>query len=174
MRKWHHKNIEQHMQTSVIVANFDKLAVDLDTIPKPGGSYVAVNVRANIAYVAIQLPIKQNEFYYTGRIGKDITTDEGYQAARLAGINVLAQIHKFVGLNKVVGLNHVDIHYQAADNWDDGPIVANGASDLFLEVLGERGEHTRTILSVHKLPKNHSVALTASFTIEESNDSTNN
>ena len=129
------------MQTAAIIANFDKLAVDLDTIPKPGGSYVAVNVRANIAYVAIQLPIKQNEFYYTGRIGKDITTDEGYQAA---------------------------------DNWDDGPIVANGASDLFLEVLGERGEHTRTILSVHKLPKNHSVALTASFTIEEPNDSTNN
>jgi enamine deaminase RidA (YjgF/YER057c/UK114 family) len=154
------------MQTTTI-ANFDKLAVDLNTIPKPGGSYVPVNVRGNVAYVAIQLPIKRNEFYYTGRIGKDITTDEGYQAARLAAINVLAQVHKFVGLEKLVGLNHVDIHYQAADDWDEGPTVANGASDLFLEVLGQRGEHTRTILGVHKLPKNHSVALTASFTIEQ-------
>ena len=80
-------------------------------------------------------------------------------------MNVLAQIQKYVGLDKIEGLNHVDIHYQAADNWDEGPAVANGASDLFLEVLGQKGEHTRTILSVHKLPKNHSVALTASFTI---------
>lgn len=155
------------MKSTAILANFDKLDVDLDTIPKPGGSYVAVNVRKNIAYVAIQLPIKQNEFFYTGRIGKDVTTEQGYQAAKLAAINVLAQMHKFVGLEKIAGLNHVDIHYQAADDWDEGPTVANGASDLFLEVLGQKGEHTRTIVSVHKLPRNHSVALTASFTIEE-------
>jgi enamine deaminase RidA (YjgF/YER057c/UK114 family) len=153
------------MELTAMLANFEKLGVDLDTIPKPGGSYVAVNVRGNIAYVAIQLPIKRNEFYFTGRIGKDITTEQGYQAARLAAINVLSQIYKFVGFEKIVGLNHVDIHYQAADDWDEGPIVANGASDLFLAVLGPKGEHTRTILSVHKLPKNHSVALTASFTI---------
>src|SRR5690242_11659944 len=152
------------MQTPIL-SNFNKLNIDLDTIPKPGGSYVAVNVRGNIAYVAIQLPIKQNQFYFTGRIGKDITTDEGYQAARLAATNVLAQVHKYVGLDKLVGLNHVDIHYQAADDWDEGPTVANGASDLFLEVLGDKGKHSRTIFSVHKLPKNHSVALTASFTV---------
>ncbi len=154
------------MERTAILANFNKLGVDLNTIPKPGGSYVAVNIRGNIAYVAIQLPIKEDKFYFTGRIGKDITTDQGYQAARLAGTNVLSQMQKFVGLEKVIGLNHVDIHYQAADDWDEGPTVANGASDLFLEVLGKKGEHTRTIVSVHKLPKNHSVALTASFTIE--------
>ena len=154
------------MQTTAIVSNFEKLGIDLNSIPKPGGSYVAVNVRGNVAYVAIQLPIKGNEFYFTGRIGENVTTDQAYQAARMAATNVLAQVHKFVGLDKVVGLNHVDIHYQAADNWDDGPTVANGASDLFLEVLGQRGEHTRTIAGVHKLPKNHCVALTASFTTE--------
>lgn len=154
------------MDAATVLANFEKLGVNLDTIPKPGGSYIAVNVRGNIAYVAIQLAIKEDKFFFVGRIGKDITTDEGYQAARLAGINVLSQMQKFVGLEKVVGLNHVDIHYQAADDWDEGPAVANGASDLFLEVLGKKGEHTRTILGVHKLPKNHSVALTASFTIE--------
>lgn len=153
---------------SEIVAKFNALGVDLNTIPKPGGSYVAVNVRDNIAYVAIQLPIKNNEFYYLGRIGKDITTQQGYDAARLAATNVLAQVQKFLGLDNVVGLNHVDIHYQAGEAWDEGPAVANGASDLFLQVLGKKGEHTRTIIGVHKLPKNHSVALTASFTIERS------
>jgi enamine deaminase RidA (YjgF/YER057c/UK114 family) len=151
---------------SEIVAKFNALGVDLNSIPKPGGSYVAVNVRDNIAYVAIQLPIKNNEFYHLGRIGKDITTQQGYDAARLAATNVLAQVQKFLGLDKVVGLNHLDIHYQAGEDWDEGPAVANGASDLFLQVLGKKGEHTRTIIGVHKLPKNHSVALTASFTIE--------
>lgn len=153
------------MQSTTPLTNFGKLGVDLETIPKPGGSYVAVNVRENIAYVAIQFPIKQDQFYYIGRLGKEVTTEQGYKAGRLAATNVLAQVQKFVGLENIVGLNHADIYYQADDDWDEGPIVANGASDLFLEVLGKKGEHTRTILGVHKLPKNHSVALTTSFTI---------
>jgi hypothetical protein len=63
-------------------------------------------------------------------------------------------------------VNHADIFYQVHDIWDEGPHVANGASDLFIKVLGDRGLHTRTILGVDKLPKNHSVALTTSFTIK--------
>jgi enamine deaminase RidA (YjgF/YER057c/UK114 family) len=154
------------MDQKRIIKNFEKLGVEPDNIPKPGGSYVAVNVRGNIAYVAIQFPIKDKTFYHLGRLGKDVTTDEGYQAAKLAATNVLAQVHQFVGLENIVGLNHADIYYQAGDEWDEGPAVANGASDLFLQVLGAKGEHTRAIFSVHKLPRNHSVALTTSFTIK--------
>jgi enamine deaminase RidA (YjgF/YER057c/UK114 family) len=153
------------MSTENIVEKFEQLDVDLETIPQPGGSYTAVNVRENIAYVAIQFPIKNDEFYFTGRLGNDVTTQQGYDAARLAAINALAQLHKFVGLENIAGLNHADIYYQSADDWDEAPVVANGASDLFLEILGSRGEHTRTIVGVHKLPRNHSIALTTTFTI---------
>ena len=154
------------MDAKQLIENFGELGVNLDYIPKPGGSYVAVNIRGNIAYVAIQFPIKNDIFYYLGRLGKDVTTEQGYEAGKLAATNVLAQIHKFVGFENIIGLNHADIYYQASDDWDEGPVVANGASDLFLKVLGVKGEHTRAILSVHKLPKNHSVALTTTFTIK--------
>ncbi len=154
------------MNPNQLTGNIEKLGIDFNNIPKPGGSYTMVNVRDNIAYVAIQFPIKNNTFYHLGRLGKDVTTEEGYQGARLAATNVLAQIHKFVGVENIVGLNHADIYYQASDDWDEGPRVADGASDLFLEILGDKGVHTRGICSIHKLPKNHSVALVTSFTIK--------
>ena len=154
------------MEKRKIDENLKANGIVLGNPPKPGGSYVAVNVRSNIAYVAIQFPINDNKFFFLGRLGNEVTTDQGYQAARMAAINVLAQIDKCVGFDKIVGLNHIDIHYQAGEEWDEGPNVANGASDLFLKILGKRGEHTRSIMGVHKLPKNHSVALTATFTID--------
>jgi enamine deaminase RidA (YjgF/YER057c/UK114 family) len=150
---------------STIISKLDELGIAFGEIPKPGGSYVAVNIRGNVAYVAIQFPIKDNKFYHLGRLGKDVTTEQGYEAAKIAATNVLLQIDKFVDYENIVGLNHVDIYYQVHDNWDEGPKVANGASDLFLEVLGDMGNHTRAIMGVDRLPKNHSVALTASFTV---------
>jgi enamine deaminase RidA (YjgF/YER057c/UK114 family) len=154
------------MQSSIIIDNLKSLDVTFGAVPQPGGSYVAVNIRGNIAYVAIQFPIRDTQFYFLGRLGKEVTTEQGYEAAKMAATNVLLQIDKFVGYERIIGLNHADIYYQVHDTWDDGPHVANGASDLFLKVLGDRGLHTRAILGVDKLPKNHSVALTTSFTIK--------
>jgi enamine deaminase RidA (YjgF/YER057c/UK114 family) len=153
------------MQSSAILDKLKSLGVPFGAPPQPGGSYVAVNIRGNVAYVAIQLPIKDEQFFFLGRLGKDITTEQGYEAAKMAATNVLLQMDKFVGDERIVGLNHVDIYYQVHDTWDEGPRVANGASDLFLNVLGDRGVHTRAILGVERLPRNHSVALVASFTI---------
>lgn len=153
------------MENSIILDNLRSSGVTFGAIPQPGGSYVAVNIRGNIAYVAIQFPIKDNQFFFLGRLGNEVTTEQGYEAARMAATNVLLQIDKFVGYERIVGLNHADIYYQVHNSWDEGPQVANGASDLFLKVLGDRGLHTRTILGVDRLPKNHSVAVTTSFTI---------
>ena len=154
------------MQATTIQQNLKTLGISFDTIPKPGGSYVAVNIRGNIAYVAIQFAIKNDQFFYIGRLGKEVTTEQGYEAAKMAATNVLGQINKFVGFERILGLNHADIYYQAYGDWDEGPKVANGASDLFLNVLGDLGQHTRSIFGVERLPKNHSVALTTSFTIK--------
>ena len=155
------------MKNSPIISNLRSLGISFGDTPKPGGSYVAVNIRGNIAYVAIQFPIKDSQFYFLGRLGKDVTTEQGYEAAKMAATNVLLQIDTYVGYDRIIGLNHADIYYQVYNDWDEGPKVANGASDLFLKVLGDRGQHTRSILGVDKLPKNHSVALTTSFTIKD-------
>lgn len=146
--------------------NLAKLNFELPQVSTPGGSYVSVNVRGHIAYVAIQFPILNGAYLYQGRLGNNITTNEGQEAMQLCALNVLAQVNDKVGFANVIGLNHIDAYFQAATNWDESPLVVDGASDLFVKVLENKGLHSRAIFGVEKLPRNFSVGLTASFTIE--------
>jgi hypothetical protein len=132
----------------------------------PGGNYVSVNIRGSIAYVAIQFPIFNEQYMYQGRLGIDLETHDGYKAMELCAINVLAQVDKKVGISNLVGLNHIEAYYQSGGDWDDAPKVVNGASDLFINILGDKGIHSRTIFGVDKLPRNFSVGLTTTFTVE--------
>ncbi|MEO9803713.1 MAG: RidA family protein [Reichenbachiella sp.] len=148
-----------------LLSTLSSLNLSLPEVSTPGGSYVSVNVRGHVAYVAIQFPILNGKFLLQGRLGDTITTAQGYQAMELCALNVLSQIHHKIGFEKVEGLNHIDAYYQAIDIWDEGPKVVNGASDLFMKVLGEKGTHTRAIFGVERLPKNFPVGLTTSFTL---------
>ncbi len=141
-------------------------SLELPDISTPGGSYQSVNIRGNIAYVAIQFPIKNGAFLFQGRLGDEISTEDGYKAMELCALNVLAQIEQKVGFDQLIGLNHMDAYFQAADGWDDSPIVVNGASDLFVKILQEKGTHSRAIFGVERLPRNFCVGLTCSFTIK--------
>jgi enamine deaminase RidA (YjgF/YER057c/UK114 family) len=150
---------------SVIQSNLDKLNIQLTEPPAPGGNYVSVNVVNNIAYVAIQMPKFNGEFLYRGRLGQELTSEDGYKAAELCAINVLSVIKKHVGFDKIYRLNHFDAYYQAGEGWDDAPKVVNGASDLFLKAMGEDGKHSRAIFGVQNLPKNFCIGITATFTL---------
>jgi enamine deaminase RidA (YjgF/YER057c/UK114 family) len=141
------------------------LGLFLPEVSIPGGNYASVNIRANIAYVSIQFPIRNEQYLYQGRLGEDLTTEEGYKAMQLCALNVIAQVDKKIGLDKIAGLNHMDAYFQAATDWDDSPVVVNGASDLFINLLGEKGTHSRAIFGVARLPRNFSVGLTTTFTI---------
>lgn len=142
-----------------------KLGFELPEVTTPGGNYVSVNLRGNIAFVAIQFPIVKGEYLYLGKLGKDFTTEDGYKAMQLSALNVLAQIHHKIGFDKVEGLNHLDAYYAAAGEWDDAPAVVNGASDLFVNVLGDKGKHSRAIFGVERLPRNFCVGITTSWTL---------
>jgi hypothetical protein len=85
----------------------------------------------------------------------------------LRAINVLAQVDKKVGISNIIGLNHIEAYYQSGGDWDDAPKVVNGASDLFTKILAEKGIHSRSIFGVGRLPRNLSVGLTTTFTIQE-------
>ena len=148
------------------IDNLAKINLELPEVSTPGGSYVSVNIRGNIAYIAIQFPILNGEYLYLGRLGNEISTEEGSKAMELCALNVLAQVNSKIGFDKVIGLNHIDAYFQSGSDWDNSPIVVNGASDLFVKVLEEKGIHSRAIFGVEKLPRNFSVGLTASFTIE--------
>lgn len=148
------------------VQKLAELNLELPDASTPGGNYVSVNIRGAIAYIAIQFPILNEKFLFQGRLGNQVTTEEGYKAMELCALNVLAQIQKNVGFDNLVGLNHLDAYFQAANDWDDSPAVVNGVSDLMVKVLGEKGTHSRAIFGVEKLPRNFSVGLTASFTLK--------
>ncbi|WP_207433554.1 RidA family protein [Sabulibacter ruber] len=143
------------------------MGLKLPEASTPGGTYVSVNIRENIAYVAIQFPIRNGTYLFQGRLGENISTEQGYEAMQLCALNVLAQIDQKVGFRNLVGLNHLDAYFQSGEEWDDSPLVVNGASDLFVKVLGEKGTHSRAIFGVHKLPRNFCVGLTATFTIRQ-------
>jgi len=144
-----------------------ELGLSLPKVSKPGGNYIAVNIRNNVAYIAIQLPKDGDNWMYKGRFGVELTTEEGYKAMQLCALNVLAHIHKSIGFDNIVGMNHLDAYYQAVDGWDESPKVVDGASDLFVNVLGDRGKHSRAIFGVDSLPRNFSAGITCSLTIAQ-------
>jgi len=146
--------------------NLKELGLALPELTLPGGSYQSVNIRDNIAYLAIQFPIVNSEYFYQGRLGDDIKTEEGYKAMELCALNVLSQINGKVGFENLVGLNHLDAYFQSGTDWDDAPKVVDGASDLFLKILEDKGKHSRAIFGVDKLPRNFCVGLTSTFTIK--------
>jgi enamine deaminase RidA (YjgF/YER057c/UK114 family) len=153
------------LTNEVVNTRLAQLKLQLPEVSTPGGNYQSVVVRGHLAFVAIQFPIKNQEFLYTGSLGGTLSTQQGYEAMQLCALNVLAQIKAKVGFEKVAGLNHLDIYYQSTPPWDDAPKVANGASDLFVNVLHEAGHHTRAIVGAANLPRNFSVGLVASFTL---------
>ncbi|AUP77404.1 RidA family protein [Flavivirga eckloniae] len=143
------------------------LNLELPKVSTPGGSYVSVNVRGSIVYVAIQFPIINGELHYKGRLGAELTTEDGYKAMQMCALNVIAQIDEKIGFNNIEGLNHFDAYYQSYGDWNEAPDVVNGASDLFLSLLGDKGTHSRAIFGVEKLYGNLSVGLTCTFTINK-------
>src|SRR6478672_11741505 len=105
------------------------LGLELPAPAAPGGNYVPVNIRGNIAYISIQFPKRGSEVLYRGRLGVDFDTEEGYKASQLCALNVLAQVQQFIRFDRLVGLNHMDAYYLGSAGWDESPKVINGASD---------------------------------------------
>ncbi len=149
-----------------LIADLQTLGLSLPVASTPGGNYVSVNVRGHTAFVAIQFPIRDGAFLYQGVLGESLITADGRAAMELCALNVLAQINAKVGFDRVEGLDHIDAIYRAAPGWDDAPLVVDGASDLFVKVLGDKGRHSRSIFGVADLPRGFCVGLTCRFTVK--------
>ena len=149
--------------------NFNEIALskgfELLQPSTPGGAYQSVNIRGNIIYLAIQFPIKDGEYLFQGRLGKELSTADGYKVMQLAALNAVSQLHYKVGIDRLEGINHIDAYFQASETWDDGPKVVDGASELLLTLLGTKGTHSRAIFGVHHLPRNFSVGITLTATL---------
>jgi enamine deaminase RidA (YjgF/YER057c/UK114 family) len=138
----------------------------LPSAPKPVGNYIAALRAGNLLFLSGQFPIENGAPKYLGRVGAELSEVEGYAAAQLAALNVLAQIQSALGsLDRLEHLVRVEGHVASVPGWNNAPRVLDGASDLFIDALGDRGRHTRAAFTPPQLPLNHSVELVVTVAV---------
>jgi enamine deaminase RidA (YjgF/YER057c/UK114 family) len=139
-----------------------QLGIELPKVPVPVANYVPAARLGNLVFLAGTGPRFPDGRLATGKVGVDVTTDEAYQHAKLVGTILLAIMRQEAGsLDKIIRVGRVFGMVNAAPNFTDHPKVINGCSDLFVEVLGERGRHARCAVGMGSLPNNISVEIEA-------------
>jgi len=139
----------------------------LSTPGKPVANYVNVVRVGNLLYLAGKGPTKPDGSNITGKVGKDLTIEQGYEAARLVAINHLAVLKAELGsLNKVKRVVKVLGMVNCDANFTDQPKVINGYSDLMVEIFGEKGKHARSAVGMYALPNNIAVEVEVIVEVE--------
>jgi enamine deaminase RidA (YjgF/YER057c/UK114 family) len=139
----------------------------LVTPSSPIANYVNVVRVGNLLFLAGKGPQKADNTYITGKVGRDLTIEQGYEAARLAAINHLAVIKNELGsLNKVKRVVKVLGMVNCTEDFKDQPKVINGYSDLMVEIFGDKGKHARSAVGMYALPLNMAVEVEAIIEVE--------
>lgn len=137
-----------------------QLNITLPTPPKPAGSYIPVVVTGNLAFVSGQIPMQDGKVLYTGKVPSEKSIEEAQAAAKLCAINLLAQLKANLGsLDKITKIVRVSGFVNCSPDFAEHPKVINAASDLFYEIFGEKGKHSRIAVGVANLPLNSTVEI---------------
>ena len=142
-----------------------KLNIKLPDTKPPVGSYVATRIVGNLLYISGQISISENGELIKGKIGKDLSINDGYKAAERCGLSIISQARVAChgDLSKIKSCVKLTGFVNSTDNFIDQPKVINGASDLITSVFGEAGMHTRAAVSTNSLPLGVSVEVDAIF-----------
>ena len=133
----------------------EELGLRLPPPPQAVANYVTAVRTGNLVFVAGHIPRREDGSWVTGRLGQDLTVEEGYQAARLAALGALSSLQATLGdLDKVRRVVRLLCMVNCTPDFTQQPQVANGASDLLVEVFGERGRHARAAVGMAALPGN--------------------
>lgn len=136
----------------------NQLEIQLPELPDALGSYVDMVQVEKIIYLSGKGPLKADGTYISGKVGQDLNTDQGYQAARLTAINQLAVLKKNLGsLDKIKRIVKVNGYVNAAPSFSEQSKVINGFSDLMTTIFAENGKHARTSVGVASLPQQMAV-----------------
>jgi len=151
----------------VISEKLKQLNIELPKAPDPIGAYVAFKKIGNLLYISGQLPIGTDGKIIKGKIGKDLTLEDGEKASKLCVINILAQASKAMNgdLNQIKNCIKITGFVNSTDNFFDQPKVINPASETLSFVLGDKGKHTRAAISTNSLPLGAAVEIDAIFEI---------
>lgn len=151
--------------TGKIDARLAQLGITLPEPPAPVASYVPYVVSGKLVFISGQVTIADGGLKYVGIVGKELTLEDGKAAARLCAINVLAQLKAAAGgdLDKVNRCVKLGVFVNAVPGFAQHPEVANGASDLLVEVFGDAGRHARAAVGAGSLPRNVATEVEAVF-----------
>ena len=152
---------------SLIEDKLKKLNIILPEPKAPVGAYVATKVVGKLLFISGQVSIDKNTKLITGKIGKDLNLDEGYEAAKRCGLSIVAHVKNACGgdLDKIKTCVKLTGYVNSTDDFKDQPKIINGASDIIAKIFDEKGEHTRAAVSVNSLPLGVAVEVDAIFEI---------
>ena len=148
-------------------ARLAELGIALPRAVAPAANYVPARRCGNVVYIAGQVPTADGKDQFVGKLGRDVSIEDGQKAARLCAINILAQLRSAMGgsLDNVVGCLRLGGFVNAVAEFGDHPKVINGASDLMVAVFGEAGRHARAAVGCASLPRNVAVEVDAIFEV---------
>jgi enamine deaminase RidA (YjgF/YER057c/UK114 family) len=142
-----------------------ELKIELPEAKAPVGSYVASKVCGNMLFISGQISISANGELIKGKLGQELKTDEGYEAAKRCGLSIISQVKKACNddLSKIKSCIKLTGFVNSTKDFIEQPKVINGASDLIASVFGDSGMHTRAAVSTNSLPLGVSVEVDAIF-----------
>ena len=142
-----------------------ELGIELPEATAPVGSYVATKIVGNLLYISGQISINENGELIKGKVGKDLNTEDGYNAAKRCALSIVSQVKKACNddLSKVKSCVKLTGFVNSNDTFTEQPKVINGASDLIASIFGDIGTHTRAAVSTNSLPLGVSVEVDAIF-----------
>ena len=143
----------------------DQLKLKLPEARDPVGSYVASKIIGKMLFISGQISISENGELIKGKVGKELKTEDGYEAAKRCGLNIISQVKKACNddLSKIKSCIKLTGFVNSTEDFIEQPKVINGASDLIVSIFGEAGMHTRAAVSTNSLPLGVSVEVDAIF-----------
>jgi enamine deaminase RidA (YjgF/YER057c/UK114 family) len=152
--------------TGTIEARLKTLGITLPAAPNPVANYVPFVISGNLLFVSGQISKAADGTIAAGSLGRDVTLEAGQAAARLCALNILAQAKAALGdLDRIAQVLRLTGFVNATPEFTDHPKIVNGASDLMVEVLGDKGRHARAAVGVSGLPMNSAVEVDAILAI---------
>jgi enamine deaminase RidA (YjgF/YER057c/UK114 family) len=137
-----------------------ELGIELPQAPKPVATYIPAVRAGNLLFLSGVLPMQNGQLAYTGKLGRDLTVEQGMQAAKMALLNALAIARQELGtLDRITRVVKVVGHVASAEGFTDQPQVLNGASDLLVEIFGDAGRHARVAIGAAELPRRAAVEI---------------
>jgi len=148
-------------------ARLKQLGITLPAVPSPVANYLPYRVAGNLLFLAGQGPRGADGAMLTGKVGAEVSVDEAYKRARIIGLQLLSATRMALGsLDRVDAVLKMLCMVNAVPDFKDHPKVANGMSDLFVEVFGDAGKHARSAVGMGSLPNQISVEIEGIFSIK--------